>query len=200
MAGRSGRSFVMLDRDGSVLVTTGSGSCIGCEAKARSSSRRQSGTAMRIARELIDKKLAGQEQVARHKLLAVENADAIHRYRSELAEAETPDSVRLIESQAASAYWAAWRTLPIRFPRKDECRVPEHWRVFGARISPLTGSPVLRLTLQRNPELPLCCLESESRLGRCCPRTRSRDRRAPRGHTVSGQPGLRSNGAGSPTG
>jgi CRISPR/Cas system-associated endonuclease Cas1 len=81
-----------------------------------------SGAALRIARELIDKKLAGQERVARSRLLATENADAILCYRSELAEANTIESVRLIESQAASAYWAAWRTLPINFPRKDECR------------------------------------------------------------------------------
>jgi CRISPR/Cas system-associated endonuclease Cas1 len=70
----------------------------------------QSDTAVRIARELIDKKLAGQEQVARHKLLAPDNADTIHRYRSELAEADTVERVRLIESLAAAAYWSAWRT------------------------------------------------------------------------------------------
>jgi CRISPR-associated protein Cas1 len=31
--------------------------------------------------------------------------------------------------------------LPINFPKKDEHRVPEHWRTFGTRVSPLTGSP-----------------------------------------------------------
>jgi hypothetical protein len=98
-------------------------------------------------------------------LHTAENADAIHRYRSELAEADSPETVRLIESQAASAYWAAWRTLPINFPRKDEPRVPAHWRVFGARISPLTGSPRLAV----NPPNAIlnylyAVLESESRL------------------------------------
>jgi hypothetical protein len=33
--------------------------------------------------------------------------------------------------------------LPIVFPKKDDIRVPEHWRTFGARVSPLTGSPRL---------------------------------------------------------
>jgi len=124
-----------------------------------------SGAAVQIARELIDKKLAGQERIARYKLLAGENADAILRYRSELAEANTTESVRLIESQAASAYWAAWRTLPINFPRKDERQVPNHWRVFGARVSPLTGSPRVAV----NPPNAMLnylysLLESESRL------------------------------------
>jgi hypothetical protein len=30
---------------------------------------------------------------------------------------------------AAPAYWSAWRTLQISFPRKDQSRVPTHWRV-----------------------------------------------------------------------
>jgi CRISPR-associated endonuclease Cas1 len=158
-------AFVMLDRDGSVLVTTGPVRASDARLRRSQALANQSGTAIRIARELIDKKLAGQEQVARHKLLAPENADAIHRYRSELAEADTPDSVRLIESRAAGSYWAAWRTLSIMYPRKDESRVPAHWRCFGARISPLTGSPRLAV----NPPNAIlnylyAVLESESRL------------------------------------
>jgi hypothetical protein len=50
-------------------------------------------------------------------------------------------TIRLIESQAARAYWSAWSTLPINFPKNQLLRVPEHWRSFGARVSPLTGSP-----------------------------------------------------------
>src|SRR6266852_191342 len=129
-------SFVMLERDGSVLTTTGPVRASDARLRRAQALANQSDTSMRIARELIDKKLAGQEQVARHKLFAVENAEAIHRCRCELAEADSPDSVRLIESQAASAYWAAWHTLAINFPRKEELRIPAHWRVFGARISP----------------------------------------------------------------
>lgn len=158
-------SFTMLHRDGKILYVTGPVRPSDARLRRAQALAHSSGAALRIARELIDKKLAGQEQVARHKLLASENADTIHRYRSELAEAETAEGVRLIESQAASAYWAAWRTLPIKFPRKDESRVPAHWRIFGARISPLTGSPRLAV----NP--PNCILnylytllESESRL------------------------------------
>jgi hypothetical protein len=51
--------------------------------------------------------------------------------------------VRLIESQAARLYWRSWSDLPIHWPRKDERRVPEHWKRFGSRISPLTHSPRL---------------------------------------------------------
>ena len=63
------------------------------------------------------------------------------------------------------AYWSAWRTLPINFPKNDLRRVPDHWRTFGARISPLTGSP----RLAANPPNAIlnylyALLESEARL------------------------------------
>jgi CRISPR-associated protein Cas1 len=158
-------SFAMLERDGTVLATTGPVRASDARLRRAQALASQSDTALVIARELIDKKLAGQERVARDKLLAPENADAIRLFRSELAEADTPENIRLIESQAASAYWAAWRPLAVRFPRKEESRVPAHWRVFGARISPLTGSP---RTAVNPPNAILnylyCLLESESRL------------------------------------
>jgi CRISPR-associated endonuclease Cas1 len=158
-------AFVMLERDGSVLVTTGPVRSSDARLRRSQALANQSDIALRIARELIDKKLAGQEQVARHKLLGVESADTILRYRSELAEADTPESVRMIESKAAGAYWAAWHTLPINFPKRDIPRVPAHWLVFGARVSPLTGSPRLAV----NPPNAIlnylyAVLESESRL------------------------------------
>lgn len=158
-------SFVMLERDGSVLATTGPVRPSEARLRRAQALAGQSGTALRIARELIDKKLLGQERVARHKLLATGTAETISRYRTELARAESPESIRQIESQAAGAYWAAWRSLPITFPRKDEPRVPDHWRFFAARISPLTGSP----RLATNPPNAIlnylyALLESESRL------------------------------------
>jgi CRISPR-associated endonuclease Cas1 len=136
-------AFVMLDRDGSVLVTTGPVRPSDVRLRRAQALAGHSGAALRIALELIDKKLAGQEQVARHKMKAAGNADAIHCYRSELAEADSIEKVRSIEAAAAIAYWSAWRSLPISFPKKDEQRVPDHWRVFGARMSPLTSSPRL---------------------------------------------------------
>jgi CRISPR-associated endonuclease Cas1 len=158
-------AFVMLERDGAVLLTTGPVYPSDARLRRAQALAGQSEIALRIARELIDKKLLGQERVARYKLLATDTADTISRYGAELAKADSPESIRLIESQAAGAYWSAWRTLPITFPKKDESRVPDHWRVFGARVSPLTGSP----RLAANPPNAILnylytLLESESRL------------------------------------
>jgi CRISPR-associated endonuclease Cas1 len=160
-----GASFVMLNRTGKVLFVTGPTASSDVRLRRAQALAHSSGAALRIARELIDQKLAGQEQVARDKLSASQCSDTIHRYRSELAEADTIDRVRLVESRAAAAYWSAWRTLPIMFPRKDHSRLPAHWRVFGTRVSPLTGSPRLAV----NPPNAIlnylyCLLESESRL------------------------------------
>jgi len=158
-------AFVLLERDGTVLATTGPVRPSDARLRRSQALAGQSGIALYIARELIDKKLAGQERVARYKLLATQTADTISRYRAALATADSPESIRQVESQAAGAYWAAWRTLPINFPKKDEPRSPEHWRVFGTRVSPLTGSPRLAV----NPPNAMlsylyAVLESESRL------------------------------------
>jgi hypothetical protein len=120
---------------------------------------------LRIARELISQKLTAQEQVARHKLLDTTTADAIAHFRLDLPAADSIASIRLTEAQGALAYWSAWRTLPINFPKNDLSRVPDHWRNFGARISPLTGSP----RLAANPANAIlnylyALLESEARL------------------------------------
>jgi CRISPR-associated endonuclease Cas1 len=160
-----GASFVMLNRTGKVLFATGPSASSDVRLRRAQALAHSSGAVLRIARELIDQKLAGQEQVARYKLLAVVCADTIHRYRSELAETDTIDRIRLVESRGAAAYWSAWRTLPINFPRKDQSRVPAHWGVFGPRVSPLTGSPRLAV----NPPNAILnylysLLESESRL------------------------------------
>jgi len=158
-------AFVMLERDGSVLATAGPVRHSDARLRRAQSLSTQSGTAIHIARELINKKLLGQERVARQRLLVTQIADRIARCREELARANSPESIRLIESKAASAYWAAWRTLAINFPRKDESKVPAHWRSFGTRVSPLTGSPRLAV----NPPNAIlnylyAVLESESRL------------------------------------
>ena len=68
-------------------------------------------------RWLSDQKLTGQELVARSKLLDATTADTIATFSAELPGAENTASIRLIEAQAASAYWSAWRTLPMTFPK-----------------------------------------------------------------------------------
>lgn len=136
-------SFAMLERDGKVLATTGPVRPSEAKLRRAQALAHSSGAALHISRELISRKLAAQEDVARHKLLDTSTADTIARFRADVPGAESINAIRLIESQAARAYWGAWSTLPINFPKKQLPRVPAHWLSFGARVSPLTGSPRL---------------------------------------------------------
>jgi hypothetical protein len=108
----------MLERDGSVLATTGPVRPSDARLRRAQAMALDSGAALQIARELIGQKLAGQEQVARNKLLDSTTAKTIAQFRSEVAAADSISTIRLLESQGAAAYWSAWRTLPINFPKK----------------------------------------------------------------------------------
>src|SRR5215471_4647557 len=157
--------FVMLNPDGTVLATTGPVRPSEAKLRRAQALAHPSGAALRISRELISRKLSGQEQVARNKLLDTRTADSIACFRAELPGTDNISSIRLIESQAARVYWQTWSTLPINFPKSDLPRTPLHWLSFGARVSPLTGSP----RLAANPPNAILnylysVLESEARL------------------------------------
>jgi CRISPR-associated protein Cas1 len=160
-----GAAFVMLDRRGTVIAITGPVSSSDAKLRRAQALALGNGTALTISKELISQKLAGQELLIRDMLHDSATANAIARFREELPSVKSIESVRLIESQAARAYWQAWSDVPIRWPRKDEPRVPAHWKLFGSRISPLTRSP----RLAANPpnallNLLYSVLESESTL------------------------------------
>jgi CRISPR-associated endonuclease Cas1 len=155
----------MLERSGKVLFVTGPVRSSDAKLRRAQALAHSSGAALRISRELIRQKLVAQEQVARLKLLDSRTADEIARFKDELPRADSINSIRLIESQAARAYWSAWSTLPINFPKNQVSRLPAHWLSFGMRVSPLTGSPRLAC----NPPNAIlnflyALLESEARL------------------------------------
>lgn len=159
-------AFVMLERDGSVLATTGP--VRGSDARLRRAQARadQSELGLDIARELIKLKLLGQENVARERLRDESTADTIASFRAELVSAKSTDDVRTLEARAGAAYWIGWHAVQIQFPKKDLPRVPEHWHSFGSRTSPLSGfSPRLAI----NPMNAIlnylyAILEAETRL------------------------------------
>jgi CRISPR-associated endonuclease Cas1 len=158
-------AFVMLDRDGSVLATTGPVRSSDAKLRRAQALAHSSGAALRITRELIKQKLAGQQYVAGDKLLDSSTARTIARLRAKVDTADKISTIRLLESQAASAYWSAWSNLPINFPKNALPRVPDHWCTFASRHSPLTGSP----RLAANPPNAIlnylyALLESEARL------------------------------------
>ena len=160
-----GASFLMLDRTGKMLAVTGPVAPSDAKLRRAQSLAVGNGTALKITKDLISLKLAGQELLVREMLHDPATADAIARFRATLPSAESVERVTLIEAQAAKLYWHSWADLPILWPRKDETRVPDHWKRFASRISPLTHSP----RLAANPPNALLnflygLLEGEARL------------------------------------
>src|SRR5262249_48103445 len=100
-------SFLFLERDGRVLATTGPVHPSDARLRRAQALAHSSGTALRIARELVRRKIAGQANVARYKLQDSAVADAIDKFNFELPRADTIPTVRIIESRAAYVYWSA---------------------------------------------------------------------------------------------
>jgi len=158
-------AFVMLERDGSVLTTTGPAYPSDARLRRAQSMAAHTGLALTIARELIRRKLVGQQIVVRNRLCNERAAEIINQVIESLSRATSVEMVRELEARAANIYWLAWRDLPIQFPSRELSRVPNHWRRFGTRKSPLTGSPRLAV----NPPGAMlnylyAMLEAESRL------------------------------------
>ena len=160
-----GAAFVMLDRRGKVLTVTGPVAPSDSKLRRSQALALGNGIALKISKELISQKLAGQELLVRDMLHDSLTADAIARFRDLLSGAESIERVTLIEALAAKSYWHSWADLPILWPRKEEARIPQHWKRFGSRISPLTHSPRLAAS-PPNALLNLLygILESEARL------------------------------------
>src|SRR5215470_9495291 len=92
-------SFVMLDRDGSVLLTTGPVRSSDARLRRAQALAQHSGVAIPIIRYLLDQKLAGQERLARDRLNAQAAAEIIAQARCDLWNADSVVALRAVESQ-----------------------------------------------------------------------------------------------------
>ena len=133
-------TFAMLDKDGTVLLTTGPVRSSDARLRRTQALAHHSGTAILIARELISKKLIGQADLCRRRIGNVPAAEAITAALDKVPKVKSISQLRLVEAQAAAAYWSAWHEIPITYPRADLPRVPDHWNKFGNRKSAISGS------------------------------------------------------------
>jgi CRISPR-associated endonuclease Cas1 len=134
-----GAAFVQIDRDGVVILASGPRGRDLPRLRRAQALAPWTGIGTAIATQLLTDKLRGQANVVGQ--VDVSAASAIRELSVQLEPARSVEQLRLAESQAASLYWQALAPLPVRFARQDESKVPEHWRTFGSRMSPLTNSP-----------------------------------------------------------
>jgi CRISPR-associated protein Cas1 len=158
-------AFVMLERDGQVLATTGPVSPSDARLRRSQGMAHETGVALKIARELIIQKLHGQEQVIGQFFKGSPSSSVIADSRTAVFKAKTNEEIRRWEAKGALAYFGTMREVPVRFSKADSLKIPEHWKQFGSRVSPLTNSPRLAV----NPAQTIlnylyALLEAESRL------------------------------------
>ena len=137
----AGIAFLQIDRDGEVIAASANYGLNDPRLRRALAFSPTNATGREIARCLIPAKLAGQEMnLARPHF--PENARSRINGRPEMAEnAASLPEILVAESSGAAAYWGAWKNVSLRFARKDEKSIPEHWRIFGQRSSPITDSP-----------------------------------------------------------
>jgi CRISPR-associated endonuclease Cas1 len=138
-----GAAFMQIDADGQVIVASGPMRLDDARLRRAQALAPTNGVGTGLARELVRRKLEGQLALLDRLHNGRASAPVIQNSLANLDGATTPAQLRLYESAAAKASWKAWESVPVRFVRKDEPRIPEHWRTFGRRTSPLTGSPRL---------------------------------------------------------
>jgi CRISPR-associated endonuclease Cas1 len=133
-----GAALVQIDKDGKLLLTS---SVVGRDhAGLRRAQARAAGTeaGLEMARRLLVRKLAGQVETVR--TLGMQSPSEELRLFSARAEvAERLEGILAAEASGAKTYWEALAAVPVRFPRAELPKVPDHWRTFGGRRSPVGG-------------------------------------------------------------
>jgi CRISPR-associated endonuclease Cas1 len=136
-----GARYVQLDPDGRVLVASAEFGLHDPRLRRAQAAAFGTPTGKAIARDLLlIRKLAGQARIA-EELGAIDTVAEIGRAAVALDQATTPAELMVPEAAAALAYWSAWASLDVRWAKADLARVPDNWRTFGGRASPLTGNP-----------------------------------------------------------
>lgn len=137
-----GASFAFLSRDARLIVTSGEAGPNQPALRRAQVMAAENGIGLGIVRELLTSKLEGQLALLRRSLPKQDAAaQVIDSACRDLAEVDSVAGALALEAKAASAYWGAWRDVPMRFARADEPRAPRHWLCFGERHSPLSTSP-----------------------------------------------------------
>jgi CRISPR-associated endonuclease Cas1 len=136
-----GVGFAHIDTDGQVVAASGPVGLRDARLRRAQALAPSDGRGLEIARELVQGKIAGQVAVL-GRLVQLKDADSVLAgCLDRLDTADSIDRLRVIEAEAAAAYWSAWAGVELRFARREAKRIPRHWLTFGKRASRVTGNP-----------------------------------------------------------
>jgi CRISPR-associated endonuclease Cas1 len=137
----AGIAFLQIDRDGEVIAASANYGLNDPRLRRALALAPTKTTGLEIARYVLHAKLAGQEMNLARPIFP-ENAPAeLTIFRNIAENAASISEMLTAEAKGALAYWGAWKDVSLRFARKDEKSIPEYWRTFGQRRSPITDSP-----------------------------------------------------------
>ncbi len=131
-----GAAFVQLDYDARILAASigGLDNAILRRAQAFATVGENRVT---LAASLLTPKI--QAQAAVLESFEIADAKALAEPLTAIERADLFEDVLLAERQAANTYWNMWAPITMQFARRDA--VPDHWRTFRTRRSPLTSQP-----------------------------------------------------------
>jgi CRISPR-associated endonuclease Cas1 len=142
-----GASFVHLMPSGRIVAASGQPGADQPALRRAQVLAADSPVGQEVTRYLMGRKLRGQlENLEGHFAKERSAIKAVRAASERLGTCQTVREAMAWEAKAASTYWGAWASLPVRFARVDLAKIPEHWRTFGNRHSPLTTSPRLAAT------------------------------------------------------
>jgi CRISPR-associated endonuclease Cas1 len=153
-----GIAVVVLARDGTPSVSTVGYGVEDARLRRAQVTAADTDVGVGIVRRLLVAKLAGHGAIARDVLGHDRAAEIIAGFVADMEGAETVEALRIMEAQAAAAYFGAWpRVDVVRFVGTDAARVPTHWRRFDGRRSVLrAGNSNQRASQPVNAILSYC--------------------------------------------
>jgi CRISPR-associated endonuclease Cas1 len=134
----TGITLTQIDSEGGLLLHAGAPSKNDARLRRAQAAAANAPVGLDITRALLGAKLDGQAAVAEQLLHNDRVADVLTGFAVELADAASLPVCRDLEAQASNAYFGAWAgTVTCRFAERDQGKVPDHWRWFAVRRSPL---------------------------------------------------------------
>ena len=139
----AGIAFLQIDRDGEVIAASASYGLSDPRLRRALALATTNTAGLEIARFLLHAKIAGQERNLTPPIFANNVRAEVSDCLNVAKNARSIPEILTAEARGALAYWGAWKDVSLRFARKEEKSIPEYWRTFRRRRSPITDSPRL---------------------------------------------------------